>query len=157
MANKTDLTRRDVAQRSLIAYCGLYCATCPGYTQVPANLAKELKAELKKGKFDTAADFLAKMPGFGAFKHYKQGLELLGTIAKMRCPGCKKGGGGPKCKIRICAKQKKFEGCWQCNQFETCKKFVFLIQGNDVTYLKNLRKIKKSGTAEFIRQKKSGH
>ena len=143
MAKKTDL----------IGYCGLYCATCPGYTQVPANLAKELRAELKKGKFEDVADFLAKMPVFGAFKYYKQGYDLLGAIAKMRCQGCKKGGGGPSCKIRICAKEKKFSGCWECGKFENCKKFVFLLEGNDKTYLKNLRKIKKSGVAAFVKEK----
>ena len=141
MAKKTDL----------IAYCGLYCATCPGYTQIPANMAKNLKAELKKGKFEDVADFLAKMPVFGAFKYYKQGVELLDAIAKMRCPGCKKGGGGPDCKIRKCAKEKKFSGCWQCGKFENCKKFVFLIESNDKAYIKNLRKIKKSGVAEFVK------
>jgi hypothetical protein len=146
MAKKTDL----------IGYCGLYCATCPGYTQIPANLAKELRVELKKGKFEGAADFLAKMPAFGAFKYYKQGVELLDTIAKMRCKGCKAGGGGPSCKIRICAKEKKFSGCWQCGKFETCKKFIFLLESNDKTYLKNLRKIRKSGPAAFVKEKARG-
>jgi len=137
----------------MVAYCGLYCATCPGYTQVPANLAKQLKAELKKGKFDTAADFLAKMPGFGAFKYYKQANELLDAVSKLRCKGCKSGGGSPKCEIRICAKGKRFAGCWQCEEFEGCKKFVFLIEGNDVTYLKNLRRIKKIGPDRFVKEK----
>jgi hypothetical protein len=63
---------------SLISYCGLYCATCPGYTQIAANLAKDLRAELRHGKFDKVADFLAKIPAFVAFKYYEQGYELLG-------------------------------------------------------------------------------
>jgi hypothetical protein len=127
---------------NLIGYCGIYCGTCPGYTQVPANLAKELRAELKKGKFDKVADFLAKMPAFGAFKSYKQGFELLGAISKMRCKGCRKGGGGPDCKIRICAKQKGFAGCWLCEKFETCGKFKALEESGDKSYIKNLRKMR---------------
>jgi hypothetical protein len=146
MAKKTDL----------IGYCGLYCATCPGYTQIPANLAKELRAELKKGKFEGAADFLAKMPAFGAFKYYKQGYDLLGAIAKLRCKGCKTGGGSAACKIRKCAKEKKFSGCWQCGKFEACKKFIFLLESNDKTYLKNLRKIKRQGPAKFVKEKARG-
>jgi hypothetical protein len=139
-----------MAKTDLIGYCGLYCGTCPGYTQIPANLAKELRTELKKGKFDKVADFLAKMPPFAAFKYYKQGYELLGAITKLRCKGCKSGGGSPTCKIRICAKQKKFAGCWQCDKTESCKNFVFLIEGNDKTYQKNLRMIRKSGLAGFL-------
>lgn len=146
MAKKTDL----------ISYCGLYCATCPGYTQVPANLAKELMTELKKSKIDTVSDVLAKMPGFGAFRYYKQGSELLDAITKLRCKGCKSGGGSSACKIRICAKKKKFTGCWQCGKFEDCKKFAFLAEGNDVSYLKNLRRITKIGPARFVREKAQG-
>ncbi len=142
MAKKTDL----------IGYCGIYCATCPGYTQIPANLAKELRAELKKGKFDKIADFLAKIPVFGAFRYFKQGFELLGAISKLRCPGCRKGGGGPDCKIRICAKQKGFVGCWQCSELKTCKKFKPLEQSGDKAYIKNLRIIRKTGPAGFVRQ-----
>ncbi len=142
MAKKTDL----------ISYCGLYCATCPGYTQIPANLAKELRAALKKGKFDKVADFLAKMPAFSAFKYYKQGFELLGAITKMRCKGCKNGGGGPGCKIRKCAKQKELAGCWQCEKMETCGKFKILEQSGDKTYLKNLRMIRRLRPAGFVKE-----
>jgi hypothetical protein len=142
MAKKTDL----------IAYCGLYCATCPGYTQIPANLAKDLKAELIKGKFDKVADLLAKMPAFGGFKYYKQGFELLGAVSKLKCKGCKFGGGSPACKIRKCAIQKKFAGCWQCDKMETCKNFVFLLEESGKKYLKNLRTIRKIGTASFVKK-----
>ena len=141
MAKKTDL----------IAYCGLYCATCPAYTQVAANLAKNLRAELKKGKFDKVADFLSKIPVFAAFKHYGQGYELLGAITKMRCGrGCKGGGGGPDCKIRICAKQKGLAGCWGCDKLEGCKKLKILEESGDTTPIKNLRKIRRLGPAGFV-------
>jgi hypothetical protein len=136
---------------SLIAYCGLYCATCPAYTQVVADLAKDLRVELKKGKFDKVADFLAKMPAFNAFKHYEQGYELLGAMTKMRCKSCKSGGGWSGCKIRKCAKQKELAGCWQCDEFETCGKLKILEESGDTTYLKNLRKIRRWGTERFVK------
>ncbi len=85
----------------LIGYCGLYCGRCPAYTQTVANLAKDLRVELKRGKFDKAADFLAKIPPFKAFKYYEQGCELLDAMAKVRCgKACRQGGGSPDCKIR---------------------------------------------------------
>jgi hypothetical protein len=136
---------------NLIGYCGLYCATCPGYTQIAANLAKELRAELKKGKFDKAADYLAKMPGLEAFKNYEKCYEMLKAMATLRCPGCRKGGGGPDCKIRICAKQKGFAGCWQCSKLKTCKNFKALEQSGDKTYIKNLRMIERLGLAGFVK------
>ena len=89
----------------LIAYCGLYCGTCAAHTQVVANLAKDLMAQLKKDKFDKVADYLAKMPMFKAFKYYEKGNELLEAMTKMRCgKGCKAGGGWSGCQIRNCAK-----------------------------------------------------
>ncbi|MGA2914733.1 MAG: DUF3795 domain-containing protein [Sedimentisphaerales bacterium] len=142
MAKKTDL----------IGYCGIYCATCPGYTQSVANLAKDLGKELHQYKFDKCADFLAKMPGLEAFKNYEKGCELLKAMAALRCPGCRDGGGGPDCKIRICAKQKGFAGCWQCSELKTCKNFKLLEQSGDKTYIKNLRIIRKSGPAAFVKK-----
>jgi hypothetical protein len=141
------------AKTDLIAYCGLYCGSCPGYTQIPANLAKNLKKELAKGKFEKVSDFLAKMPAFEGFKYYKQGIELLKSIEKLRCKGCRKGGGSPDCKIRICAKKIKFNGCWKCEKYEDCDKLVMLNEDNQKTYLKNLRKIKKLGPEKFVKNK----
>ncbi len=34
----------------LIGYCGLYCGTCPDYTQTVANLTRDLRKELRSGK-----------------------------------------------------------------------------------------------------------
>ncbi len=141
---------------SLVGYCGLYCVTCPGYTQVAANLAKDLRAELRRGKFDKVADVLAKIPAFGAFKYYKQGYELLGAMTKLRCKGCRKGGGAPDCKIRICAKEKRFAGCWQCDEMKTCKYLkIMMEEGGDKIAMKNLRKIRKSGVERFVRESAS--
>ncbi|OHB50760.1 MAG: hypothetical protein A2Y10_01670 [Planctomycetes bacterium GWF2_41_51] len=137
----------------LVAYCGLYCAICPGYTQVPADLAKELKTALAKGKFEKVSDFLAKMPAFEGFKFYKQGIELLNSIAKLRCKGCQQGGGSSECKIRICAKQKKYKGCWECGESESCDKFTVMLEDNEKTYQKNLKKIKRNGLEKFVKTK----
>ncbi len=146
MAKKTEL----------VAYCGLYCGECPSYTHSTANLAKDLRSELRRYKFDKAASGLAKLPQYKAFKHYQKCDELLGLIAKMRCKGaCKEGGGGAGCIIRKCAKKKGFAGCWECQDFATCKKLAVLEKYGDTgrLYLKNLRKIKRVGIAAFVKQK----
>jgi len=144
MAKKTDL----------ISYCGIYCGTCPAYTQSLANMATDLRKELRRTKCDKAAPGLAKIPAFGAFKHYQKFCELLGTMMKMRCKKpCRTGGGSPECRIRICVKTKDLSGCWQCDSFTTCKTLSTLEEFGDVdkTYLKNLRKIKRQGTTAFAK------
>jgi hypothetical protein len=143
-----------VKKTDLIGYCGLYCGTCPSYTQVAADLARDLRTELRKGKFGESADFIAKMPAFAAFKNYKKGYDLLGAIMKIRCKNgfCRPGGWDGRCKIRKCARQKKLAGCWQCDRFEECKYLKLLEQVGDTTHLKNLRKIRRLGPAGFVKE-----
>jgi hypothetical protein len=139
----------------LIGYCGLYCGTCPGYTQTAANLARDLRRELRIGKFDKAAPALAKIPDFKAFEHYQKACDLLNTITKMRCKkACKKGGGSAQCPIKKCVRKKRLDGCWQCDDFISCEKLKSLEQFGETTHLKNLRKIKRLGPAAFVRERK---
>ena len=141
----------------LVGYCGMYCGTCASYTQSISNLAKELRRELRKAKLDAKlAAVMAKIPGFEAFKHYEKGSELLGALMKIRCSKtCRQGGGGPGCPIRKCARKKRLAGCWQCDDFVTCKTLAVLEQFGDTdrSYLKNLRKLKRLGVTAFVKQK----
>ena len=41
--------------------------------------------------------------------------------------------------------KKNIEGCWECNEFETCKKLDFLKPSHGDAHIENLRKIKKQG------------
>jgi len=41
--------------KGLIAYCGLYCGDCIGYRQKAADLARDLRKELRKTKFEKTA------------------------------------------------------------------------------------------------------
>jgi hypothetical protein len=135
----------------LIGRCGLYCYECPSYTQKVADLAENLRKQLQKDKFDEYADVMAKMPNLKAFENYKECIELLQAMTTIRCKGCKAGGWDGKCHIRKCAMKKNFKGCWLCESFETCDKLKALADMGDTTYLKNLRKIKKIGPAEFVK------
>ncbi len=143
MAKKTEL----------IGNCGLYCYECPSYTQKVANLARDLRKQLRKDELDKYSDMMAEMPGFEAFKNYGQGIKLLEALKKIRCKGCKAGGWDGTCKIRKCVKQKNYKGCWQCEIFESCEKLKPLEDGEANIHLKNLRKIKKIGTSAFVKAK----
>ncbi len=139
----------------LIAYCGLYCGDCIGYRQKAADLARDLRKELRETKFEKTAESLASIPFFAKYKNYKQCYEVLGELVKMRCKkACKGDGGPPFCKIRKCCQKKGIEGCWECDEFETCKKLDFLKPNHGDGHLMNLRKISKKGIKEFLKGKK---
>ena len=147
--------KQDLMPKDLIAYCGLYCGDCVGYTQTVPDLARDLRKELRRYRFDKMADMLAQVPFFKEFKDYDKCYQLLGTMMKLRCKKtCKGNGGPPDCKIRNCARKKKFDGCWQCDYFPTCEKLKMLEPHHGPAHLKNLRKIKKQGPAAFIKGKR---
>lgn len=141
--------------KNLMAYCGLYCGDCHGYTGVIPDLARDLRKELRACRYDKFAEFIADV-GFGkAFKDYGKCYEVLGAMVKFRCrKGCKSGGGPPFCKMRKCCQKRGIEGCWQCEEFETCERLDFLNPVHGVAHIKNLRTIKKKGAEEFLKGKR---
>jgi hypothetical protein len=138
-------------ERDLVAYCGLYCGDCFSYTGKVADLARDLRKELRQAKFDEAVKGIP----FKEFQHYKECYEVLGAMVRLRCKSaCRGGGGNPFCKIRKCCQKKEVEGCWECNEFETCGKLDSLKVNHGDAHIKNLRIIKKQGIDEFIKGKK---
>ena len=133
-------------EKELVAYCGLYCGDCFGYKGKLADLAGDLRKESSQSKFENTAEFMSTFSFFDVFKNYKQCYEVLGALVKLRCKkACKGGGGPPFCKMRKCCMKKNIEGCWECNEFETCKKLDFLEPSHGDAHIENLRKIKKQG------------
>ena len=135
----------------LISYCGLYCGDCVGQSNIP-DLARDLRKELRAKKYDKFAAELSKMNFAKVLKDYPKCYDVLGQMVKFRCKkGCRNGGGPPFCKIRKCCIKKDIKGCWECAEFEKCKKLDFLRGVHDDAHIKNLRKIKKSGTKAFVK------
>ncbi len=142
-------------KQDLIGYCGFYCGDCPGYTQTVADLARDLRKELRRHRFGQMAEMLAKVPVFKEFENYDKCYNLLGTMMNLRCrKTCRGNGGPPDCKVRKCAREKKLKGCWQCDDFTACEKLKFLEEHHGVAHLKNLRKLKRQGPAAFIKGKR---
>jgi len=137
--------------RDLVAYCGLYCGDCFGYQGKVADLARDLRKELRQAKFDKVAEGIP----FKEFKHYKECYEVLGALVRLRCKNaCKGGGGNPFCKIRKCCQKRGIEGCWQCDEFETCETPDFLQPAHGDAHIKNLRILRKKGVDAFIEGKR---
>ena len=139
----------------MIAYCGLYCGECPNHTGRIADLARDLRKELRTFRFEKTAETLSKLSFFSMFKDYEQCYGVLGCMVKLRCKnGCRSGGGNPYCKIRKCCQKKKIEGCWLCVEFTKCNKLDELNANHGIAHIKNLRIIEKNGVDGFHDSKK---
>ncbi len=139
----------------MIAYCGLFCQECPSYTGKIADLARDLRKELRTYRYDKMSELLSTFSFFQEFKNYPECYQVLGGLVKMRCKhGCKSGGGPPFCKIRKCCEKKGIAGCWECDEFKTCDKLDFLKISHGDAHLKNLRIMNKHGVDHFLNGKK---
>ena len=142
-------------EKELIAYCGLYCGDCFAHKGTVADLARDLRKELRQAKFDRIAQTMSETPFFAVYKDYPQCYEVLGAMVKFRCKrACHGGGGPPFCQMRKCCQKKGIDGCWQCDEFETCQNLDFLKQNHGDAHLKNLRTLKKAGEASFLEGKR---
>lgn len=141
--------------KKMVAYCGLYCGDCFAYQGRIADLARDLRKELRQARFDRTAESLSEIPFFRKFKNYDECYDVLGAMVKFRCSGgCKSGGGNPGCRIRKCCRKIGLEGCWECDRFEDCEKLEFLEKGHGNAHVMNLRKIKKIGVCSFLDETK---
>ena len=94
-------------EKDLIAYCGLYCGDCFAYQGEIADLARDLRKELRQAKFDRQAEAMSAISFFEVFKKYGECYEVLGALVRFRCKrACRGDGGPPFCKIRKCCQRK---------------------------------------------------
>jgi hypothetical protein len=56
--------------------------------------------------------------------------------------------------MRKCCQKKAIKGCWECTDFETCKKLDFIAESHGDASRNNLRNLKKKGPKEFISGKR---
>lgn len=138
----------------LVTYCGLHCGDCILHSGVIADMARDLRKELRQSRFDHTAKVLAESGFFKVFSDYDKCYDVLGGMVKLRCKkGCQEGGGPPQCKVRNCCLTKDIPGCWECLDFESCKKLDFLRRNHGEAHILNLRRLKKKGIENFIEGK----
>ncbi len=63
------------ADRNLIAYCGLYCGDCFAHKGKIADLARDLRKELRQSKFDKTAESLSDISFFKVFENYGSAMR----------------------------------------------------------------------------------
>jgi hypothetical protein len=138
----------------MMTYCGLYCGDCFFHKGEIADLARDLRKKLRDERFKERHEAFASI--FKEFKDFERCYDVLGAMVRMRCKrACRNGGGPPVCKIRECCKKRAIDGCWECGEFETCKKLEFLEMVHKDAHIKNLRTIRKRGVDAFVDGKRN--
>lgn len=135
----------------LVAYCGLYCGDCLGYTGVIADAALAFNAVLARYQFErTAAHiFPEELPDYASFR------GKLAFMSELRCSGrCRKAEGEvvpTGCAVRNCCIDKGFFACYECAEFETCAKLREL--HGELHYdssLRNMRAMRELGLKAWL-------
>ncbi|NQV19386.1 MAG: DUF3795 domain-containing protein [Armatimonadetes bacterium] len=133
---------------NLLAYCGLYCGDCAGYSGEIADRAKDLENVIEKYKFElTAKSMFSK-----ELKDYDEFLRKLKFISGLKCSEiCREREiGSTNCEIRKCCIGKGFYACYECEDFEICEKFKALEELHKDSCAKNLKAIKEIGLKNWI-------
>ena len=135
----------------LVAYCGIYCGDCLGYTGVIADAAETFAAVLDRHQFErTAAWIFPEQLG-----DYERFREMVGFMSGLRCSGiCRKQeeeGGPSSCEVKNCCIERGFYACYECHDFETCAKLRALHGDLHLeSCLKNIRAIREKGLEAWL-------
>ncbi len=140
-----------------ISYCALYCGNCFIRMGRIADLSQQLLREFEMVEFSRWAGELSRLvPEMKPFENYRECIGVLKAWdCGMRCVNyCKEGGGSGSCKIRKCCVERKLDGCWECDSFESCDLLAWLKPVNGEQNIANIKEIIAGGPAEFIKRMK---
>lgn len=134
-----------------IAYCGLYCEECFAHMGAIVDMRRDLRAELRKAKFDPVAGALAEEHHFKTFENYADAYEVLEALVDLRSRNMCLGAGGPSfCKIRKCSQKKVYSDCWECGGFADCDTVRTLEGAHKDAHIDNLRRIRRAEVEGFV-------
>ncbi len=142
-----------MAENQDVAYCGLYCGDCVIRKGELASVAGRLLASIQTVEFDKMARGLPEIfPEVCAdLKDYPVCMRVLKAMMFLDCTQvCRAGGGSTHCAIRACCRTKGYDGCWQCDGFETCQTLAWLEPVHCGGHLENIRVIREKGMQAFL-------
>ena len=128
-----------------IAYCGLYCGDCIIRKHHMGELADQLLQAIATPAFAKLVAGLPKLKPeiLKPLENHKGCRQVLAAISHLDCKiPCRSGGGTSGCRIRECCRRNGMNGCWECNEFESCQILAWLNpvhQGANVANLCILR------------------
>ena len=129
--------------RDQIGFCGIWCGGCAAGNGAILELTRRFEEVVKNYNLEKWA------PKEFDFKEFTKGLTCIQAMPL--CSGCRKGGGPPTCKIRICALGKGVADCSQCSQLIECRNFDE-IEKSHPKIKQDLMKIKNIDRNEVIRK-----
>jgi len=144
----------------LIAPCGIYCGACDIMLGRSRSLAKEMYGIIDGFNFADVGPFFMGMEQEKLIDF----MKILEQWSKGdKCPGCLGGGGNPACPIKICAAEKGFLTCAECESmpckrsaddkswFQDAAAFLELITTRYARWnIGNLERIREVGYRQFI-------
>lgn len=77
-------------------------------------------------------------------------IKGLNWFAKSGCPNCLKGGGMPRCDVRVCCLKRKLKNCYFCEEFSRCEKLDY--QKETYQIEKHFEKIRQLGYEDWLRK-----
>jgi hypothetical protein len=144
------------SKKALLAYCGIYCGDCLGYTGVIADAAKEFMTALENYKFDRTVKCVL----YNELEDYDKFSKMLKFMSCLKCPQpCReREDSAGACPIRKCCTERRFYACYECNDFENCDKLKSFMKGlHAEACVENLKAIKEMGLDAWIRKGKRHH
>ena len=139
-------------KKELLAYCGLYCGDCAGFSGEIADAAQNLKETTERYKFHQTAKHLFPIE----LKDYGELQKMIEFMTELKCPKpCRQiDDSKVKCKISKCCRAKGFFACHECDTFETCPELKMLSGLHGDSHIKNLRAIRIMGIDKWVNEGK---
>ncbi|MFC1925925.1 DUF3795 domain-containing protein [Chloroflexota bacterium] len=114
---------------NLTSYCGLYCLDCVPSKEELFSLIRKVDILLEDLQFEEYAEL--KSEAFPGLAQYAAFSEVLKEIGLLQChEPCRGGGGKEKCAIRTCCESNDRNGCWECDDSQTCDLLQPLIKSH---------------------------
>ncbi len=137
-----------MSEKKLTSFCGLYCLDCIPSNKCFFEAVNKFEKSLAQINFENYAHL--KSESIIAFRKYPEFKVVLREIKKLECKAsCRENGGKVNCNIRNCAINKKYEGCWECNDFKNCN-LLLPIKKVHPRLDYNLELIKKNGVENWV-------
>lgn len=143
-------------EKFLLAYCGMYCADCLGFSGVIANAAGDFLKVLDRYKFEKTA--INVFPN--DLREYDRFIDTLEFMGELRCKTICRGvdGGESKCEVRQCAIERGYYACNECSEFENCEILKNTLGSlHTESCIENLRSINKMGLDAWLEKGKKHH
>lgn len=161
-------------ERKFVCPCGLTCCDCLFYKSEIYDAAKTLRNLIKENQLDVFLSGMSRKEtgevfrkhldlneseywdkvgkNFNTYKKIPDFMEVLDSIVELQCHstcyesgGCSMAGNTKECGALKCIKLKEFEGCWECEEYESCEHLEFLRKGYGYVIKENLSTIKDKG------------